>query len=54
LGICKALFGTDSLLSGTSWTVVDALVIAIPLSILALFIGWYVDRKRGNLLPELA
>ena len=53
LGICKALFGKDSLLVGTSWTVVDSLVIAIPLSILALFIGWYIDRKRNNLLPEL-
>ena len=54
LGICRALFGTDSLLAGTSWTVVDSLVIAIPLSILALFIGWYLDRKKDRLLPELA
>ncbi len=54
LGICKALFGTDSLLAGTPWTVVDSLVIAIPLSILALFIGWYLDRKKDRLLPELA
>ncbi len=54
LGICEALFGTDSLLAGTSWTVVDSLVIAIPLSILALFIGWYLDRKKDRLLPELA
>jgi SSS family solute:Na+ symporter len=54
LGICKALFGSDSLLAGTSWTVVDSLVIAIPLSILALFIGWYIDRTRNNLLPVLA
>ena len=54
LGICKALFGKDSLLVGTPWTVVDSLVIAIPLSILALFIGWYIDKRRNNLLPELA
>jgi SSS family solute:Na+ symporter len=53
LGISKALFGTDSLLNGTSWTVVDSLVIAIPLSILALFIGWYIDKDRGTLQPEL-
>jgi hypothetical protein len=33
--------------------VVDSLVIAIPLSILALFVGWYVDRRRDHLLPEL-
>ncbi|HEY3418969.1 MAG TPA: sodium:solute symporter family protein [Methanomassiliicoccales archaeon] len=54
LGICKALFGSDSLLAGTSWTVVDSLVIAIPLSILALFIGWYLDKRNDRLLPELA
>ena len=54
LGICKALFGSDSLATGTSWTVVDPLVIAIPLSILALFIGWYIDRRRGTLQPALA
>ena len=53
LGICKAIFGSKSLLAGTSWTVVDSLVIAIPLSILALFIGWYIDRKKDKLLPEL-
>jgi SSS family solute:Na+ symporter len=54
LGICKALFGSDSLLNGTSWTVVDSLVIAIPLSILALLVGWLIDRKKNRLLPELA
>ncbi len=54
LGICKALFGSDSLLNGTSWTVVDPLVIAIPLSILALSIGWLIDSNRNRLLPELA
>ena len=53
LGICNALFGSKSLLAGTSWTVVDSLVIAIPLSILALFVGWYIDRKKNRLLPEL-
>ena len=54
LGICKALFGSDSLLAGTSWTVVDSLVIAIPLSILALFIGWYIEKQKNTLQPELA
>jgi solute:Na+ symporter, SSS family len=53
LGICKALFGKDSLLIGTSWTVVDALVIAIPLSILALSVGWLIDKKKDRLLPAL-
>jgi ABC-type phosphate transport system permease subunit len=47
------LFGSDSLLAGTSWTVVDSLVIAIPLSILALIIGYLIDRKKDRLLPEL-
>jgi SSS family solute:Na+ symporter len=54
LGICKALFGTDSLLMGTQWTVVDSLVIAIPLSILALLVGWSIDKKKDRLLPVLA
>jgi len=34
LGICKALFGTDTLLTGT-WTVVDPILIAVPLAMVA-------------------
>jgi SSS family solute:Na+ symporter len=34
LGICKALFGTDTLLTGT-WTVVDPILIAVPLATIA-------------------
>lgn len=32
--LCKALFGKDSLAAGTNWTVVDPIVISLPLSIL--------------------
>jgi solute:Na+ symporter, SSS family len=43
LGICKALFGQVTLL-GSPWNVVDAMVIALPLSILGLVVGWAYDR----------
>jgi SSS family solute:Na+ symporter len=35
LMLCKALFGVDSLATGTIWVVVDPLVIALPVSIIA-------------------
>lgn len=37
LGICQAIFGKATLLSGT-WTVVDPILIATPLSLLALIV----------------
>jgi SSS family solute:Na+ symporter len=45
LGICKALTGTDALL-GLPWQVIDSLVIAMPVSIAALAIGWSYDRWK--------
>lgn len=42
LGLCKALFGTNSLL-GLPWQVMDPLIIAVPASIAALAIGWYYE-----------
>lgn len=36
--VCKALFGVDSLAAGTSWALVDPLVIALPASIVATLI----------------
>lgn len=33
--VCKALFNVDSLAAGTSWAIVDPLVIALPASIIA-------------------
>ena len=38
LGVAKALFGVNSLLAGSKWAFVDALVIALPLSTLTLLI----------------
>jgi SSS family solute:Na+ symporter len=38
LGIAKALFGVNSLLAGSKWAFVDAMVIALPLSTLTLLI----------------
>jgi SSS family solute:Na+ symporter len=45
LGISKALFGVNAVLP-MPWQVVDPLIIAIPLSIAALIIGYYVDKKK--------
>jgi len=36
LGICKALFGMDTLLTGT-WTVVDSILVALPISLVVAF-----------------
>ena len=49
LGLCQAIFGKPSL-AGAPWNVMDPLVIAIPVSIIALALGWYyefgIKRKR--------
>jgi len=37
--VCKALFGVDSLAVGTMWTVVDPLVVALPVSILVTLVA---------------
>ena len=44
LGLCQAIFGEPSL-AGAPWNVIDPLVIAIPVSIAALAIGWYYEFK---------
>ena len=46
--LCKAIFGVDSLAQGTNWAVVDPLVIALPLAIIATIIG----NRFGKPLPE--
>jgi solute:Na+ symporter, SSS family len=45
LGICQFLFGKVSLL-GSPYTVIDPLVIAMPISIVALIVGLAVDSNR--------
>ncbi|MEM0448867.1 MAG: sodium:solute symporter family protein, partial [Methanomassiliicoccales archaeon] len=51
LGIGQALFGRATLL-GFPWSFIDPLVIAIPISIAGLAIGWSIDYKRGKLKPR--
>ena len=43
-GISKALFRTDSLLS-KPWSIIDPIVIALPLSTIALIIVYYWDKR---------
>jgi len=45
LGICNALFGKNALLP-MPWQVVDPLIIAVPCSIAALLIGWYIETRK--------
>ena len=52
IGISKFIFGTDAVL-GNPWQVIDPLVIAMPVSIAALAIGWYpgleeVDERGSD------
>ena len=44
LGLCNALFGVNTL-AGHPWQVMDPLIIAVPISIVALVIGWYYEFK---------
>ena len=44
VGLCKALTGNDSLLT-KPLSIVDPLLIALPLSTIALLVAWYVDRR---------
>jgi SSS family solute:Na+ symporter len=49
LGVCELIFGRNSLLEGRhNWPVVDPLVVALPLSILALFVGSVATGRRGR------
>jgi len=47
LGIAGLLTGRASLLA-YPWDMVDALFIALPLSVAALAIGTLVERRRGS------
>ena len=51
LGICKALFGKDNLVPPTwsvTWTVVDPLVVALPLSILTAIVVMLITRPMDK------
>ena len=48
IGLCKALSGSDTLAS-KPWSIIDPLVIALPLSIAALVIVWLIDQRAKGL-----
>lgn len=52
LGICKAITGADTIVNGT-FTMVDPLVIALPLSILATVIGSLCSRVENTELTGI-
>ncbi len=48
LGVCKLLFGAPSLLTGTTWAVVDPLVIALPLSTLVTVVATLATHPAAD------
>ena len=48
LGICKSLFGVDSLVLGSSLAFVDPLVFGLPLSVLGLILGSQFSKKMDE------
>jgi SSS family solute:Na+ symporter len=54
LGICKLLFGVPSLLTGTTWAVVDPLVIGLPLSALFTVAVSYATHPAADQAPAPA
>ena len=55
LQICKLLFKTTSIVKNTSLStlsMVDAIVVALPLSLIAAAIGWYIFRKEKPVSEE--
>ncbi len=55
LQICNLLFKTTSVVKGTSLqtlAMVDAIVIALPLSIIAALIAWFIFRKEKHISED--
>ncbi len=44
MGVCKAIFGVDSLVS-KPWSILDPIVIALPLATITLIVVWAFDKK---------
>jgi SSS family solute:Na+ symporter len=44
LGICNAIFGSNSLLS-KPWSILDPIIIALPLSTITLIAVWYFEKR---------
>ena len=62
IGICKAIFSKPALtmaineqgiLAPTTWSFVDALVIALPLSVIALIVGSALTQEECKNLPKI-
>ncbi|HUT27969.1 MAG TPA: sodium:solute symporter family protein [Methanomassiliicoccales archaeon] len=51
LGLANLVTGDDAVL-GFPWTVIDPLLIALPLSVIALLIGWWLETRRNTALVE--
>lgn len=56
LGICRALFGVDTLLP-MPWPVIDPLIVALPVSMATLALVWYLDLRtcllgRSTEIPQ--
>jgi SSS family solute:Na+ symporter len=47
IGLCKMIFGVNTLLTG-SWIFVDPLIIALPLSIIALMVGCMIKSSSSS------
>ena len=45
LGLCQALFGTDCLFTSAPWDMIDPILFSFPLSVLAIVIVSFLDRK---------
>jgi len=48
LGLCLRFFGEASIVSGTRWTVVDPIVIALPISSVVTVIGSLLTKPEGK------
>lgn len=53
LGICNAIFGKDTLLTGTL-AVLDPILYALPLSALTLVLVWFLEKRFRPASPENA
>jgi SSS family solute:Na+ symporter len=49
MGVCKAIFGVDSLVQ-KPWSIIDPIVIALPLSTITLLIVYFLDKKNLELI----
>ena len=53
LGICRALFGKDTLATDFPWTIIDPIVVALPFSIIALIVVTFITKKPDEKHLEL-